>query len=251
MNETKVGGHFPQPFQHAPAFQPTSPSNLFGNLARALETAGKKEDTDRFPTGRSKIDPESKPHLEFSQLSDFQNYLEKNSNSIFGIVEEASLVQSMGPISSPLALVTYSSGNIETDPPSLFNQASAELLEKMMRAIHLDYTQLYRTSMLKHNPGSKIWGRRELVPILNFLMSELGLVKSPFVLLLGESCAQAVLKTTKTMDEMRQIPFRGGNWEFVVSYHPDELLKREELKRKAWEDLQWLQRRMKQNQVQP
>ena len=31
-----------------------------------------------------------------------------------------------------------------------------------------------------------------------------------------------------------------------VTYHPAELLRKEELKRKAWEDLQWLQRRMAQ-----
>jgi uracil-DNA glycosylase len=43
---------------------------------------------------------------------------------------------------------------------------------------------------------------------------------------------------------LRQEPFRIEGREFAVTYHPAELLAREELKRKAWEDLQWLRKRM-------
>jgi len=61
---------------------------------------------------------------------------------------------------------------------------------------------------------------------------------------LGEACAQAVLKTGKPLEELRQEPFRMEGREFVATYHPADLLAREELKRKAWEDLQWLRKRM-------
>jgi uracil-DNA glycosylase family 4 len=63
-------------------------------------------------------------------------------------------------------------------------------------------------------------------------------------LLLGEACAQAVLKTGKPLEELRQEPFRLEGREFVATYHPADLLTQEVLKRKAWEDLQWLRKRM-------
>ena len=81
--------------------------------------------------------------------------------------------------------------------------------------------------------------------------AELALVQAPMVLILGQECAQTVLKTGKTLEELRQETHFMEGRPFFVTYHPEDLLRNEALKRKAWEDLQWLQRRMAEAQARP
>jgi uracil-DNA glycosylase len=241
-------------FQHAPAFQPTSASNLFGDLARGLEA---KEKTEKFVLA---LPPSSTPtpariveavqYPVFSGMEEFKDYLSKHSRTVFTSESDIQLIHGIGNLQAPLALVSLEPNDLDISEARLFAGEAGILLEKMMRAIHLNCQELYRSSLLKHRAPTRIWSRREISRILPLLHIELSLIQAPIVLLLGEACAQAVLKTTKTIAELRQIPHREGGKDFVVTYHPDELLRRDELKRKAWEDLQWLQRRMNLSQAQ-
>jgi DNA polymerase len=121
----------------------------------------------------------------------------------------------------------------------------------MMRAIRLETRELYLTHLIKVPFPGKAWSRRELTRILPLLHAELALVQAPMVLILGQECAQTVLKTGKTLEELRQETHFMEGRPFFATYHPNELLKNEALKRKAWEDLQWLQRRMAEAQARP
>ncbi len=143
-----------------------------------------------------------------------------------------------------MALIGMEPSAADIEAGMVFSGEVGELLDKMMRAIRLDPDQLYRTVLIKaHLPG-KIWNRRELMRMLPVLHAELGFLKVPATLLLGEACAQAVLKTGRSVEELRQAPHRLDGREFVVTYHPADLIRQESLKRKAWEDLQWLQKRL-------
>jgi uracil-DNA glycosylase family 4 len=246
LSHTAIEEEQPAGFQHAPAFQPTSPSNLFGDLSRALEAAGKIEKEDGLPQARFVRTVEASNLPAFLGLQDYWEYLEKHSRTLFASESEIRILRGQGPEQSPLSLVSLEPGENDAAEDRLFTGEAGTLLEKMMRAIRLDTAQLYRTSLAKHHAKGRTWSRRDWVRLLPLLHIELALAKVPMVLLLGEACAQAVLKTSKTMDELRQTPHREGGRDFAVTYHPDELLKRDELKRKAWEDLQWLQRRMTQ-----
>jgi uracil-DNA glycosylase family 4 len=118
----------------------------------------------------------------------------------------------------------------------------------MLKAIRLDAAACYKTNVVKAARATKAT-RRDAARLLPWLHAELSLVRAPYVLLLGEACAQAVLKTGKPLEELRQEPFRIEGREFIATWHPSDLLAREELKRKAWEDLQWLQKRMAEGQA--
>jgi uracil-DNA glycosylase family 4 len=242
-------------FQHADAFRPTSESNVFGDLARTLQSPV-------IPTKDIKLEvpviakpaqvrmAEAIQYPAFTSLVDLREYLVKNAKNVFASEADISLLQGIGPVQAPLALVSMQPNEADCLAGQIFSGDAGILLEKMMKAIRLDCNLLYRTSVVKYNAVGRVWSRREIARILPLLHSELGLSQVPVVLLMGEACAQAVLKTTKTMEELRQIPHREGNRDFVVTYHPDDLLRRDEWKRKAWEDLQWLQRRLNQIQAQ-
>ena len=150
-----------------------------------------------------------------------------------------------------LALIGFEPSEADEAEGKAFRGETGALLEKMMKAIRLDLNALYLGNLIKVRAAGKVWSRRELARLVPLLHAELGLVRAPMVLLLGQECAQTVLKTGKTLEELRQETHRLEGREFFVTYHPQELLRREELKRKAWEDLQWLQRRMAEAQARP
>jgi uracil-DNA glycosylase family 4 len=219
-------------------------ADLYASLTQALN---KTPDSRSAESGGSGVPgrgaargPEALSLPVFADLAALWDHLE--SDKIAG----TALVRGSGPVKAPLALVGFEPGEADLAEGLPFQGEPGVLLEKMMRAIRLDIRELYRTHLIKARIPGKVWSRRELIRPIPLLHAELGLAQAPMVLLLGQECAQAVLKTGKTLDELRQETHRMEGREFFVTYHPAELLRKEELKRKAWEDLQWLQRRMAQ-----
>jgi uracil-DNA glycosylase family 4 len=240
-------------------------ADLYASLTQALNKSpdSRTGDAGTGGPGRAPLrGPEAASLPAFSDLAAFWDHLERTPGLISGdlaggasgplaVADGAKgaalrLVRGMGPVKAPLALVGFDPGEADAAESGPFQGEPGALLEKMMRAIRLDTRELYQTLLIKVRITGKAWSRRELNRIIPLLHAELGLAQAPMVLLFGQECAQAVLKTGKTLDELRQETHRMEGREFFVTYHPAELLRKEELKRKAWEDLQWLQRRMAQ-----
>ena len=234
-----------------PPASPAVPAGLFESLSKALEQGvepppgsapprtarGSETSLPAFPDLAGLwAHLESAPHL----LTGESPPVESSGSDVARMVRP---VRGSGPIRAPLALIGFEPGEGDAEGKPFRAEAGA-LLEKMMRAIRLDMGELYLSSLIKIGGAGKSWSRRELARLVPVLHAELGLAESGMVLLLGQECAQAVLKTGKTLEELRQETHRLDGREFFVTYHPQELLRKEELKRKAWEDLQWLQRRM-------
>ncbi|HKP97722.1 MAG TPA: uracil-DNA glycosylase family protein [Fibrobacteria bacterium] len=231
---------------------------LFESLAKALERAANPKAADSVPSdafgGSAGRGTEAHNMPFFPGLGDFWEYLEKRPRLLLGEAPAAGaettalpvsqVIRSAGPAKAPLALIGFEPGDAEAAEGKAFGGEAGALLEKMMRAIRLDLGGLYLGNLVKVRVAGKAWSRRELARIVPLLHIELGLAQVPKVLLLGQECAQAVLKTGKTLDELRQETHRMEGREFFVTHHPRDLIRKEELKRKAWEDLQWLQRRM-------
>jgi uracil-DNA glycosylase family 4 len=192
---------------------------------------------------RTRSEPVSVPA--FPDLAGYWEYLAAHPSLASGDPEAqgVALVKAQGSAGAPLAIVGLEPGEADAVSGWAFQGEPGALLAKMLKAIRLDSDTCYRTHLVKAARATSAT-RREIGRLLPWLHAELALAKAPIALLLGEPCAQAVLKTGKPIEELRQEPFRVEGREFVVTYHPAELLVREELKRKAWEDLQWLQKRM-------
>lgn len=178
----------------------------------------------------------------FANLDAFWKHVEGNIAALHG-PESSGLVLGGGPPFAPLALVGLSPSAEDAAAGKMFQGAAGELLAKMMKAIRLEMPGLYLTCVVK-TKTQRAWSRREVTRLLPWLQAELALAQAPVTLLLGEACAQAVLKTGKGLEEMRKEIHAAEGRLFAVTYHPDDLLRKEELKRKAWEDLQWLQTKL-------
>lgn len=231
--------------------------SLFNMLAKSLQESNESARAVRAKTVALPASPAAKPAEStlprFADLNAYREYLEQNLRGLLnGEVPpvEGKPVHGEGPEFAPLALVALEPGPDDLRAGRPFQGEGGALLGKMMRAIKLDLGGLYRTQVVKTSGGAagkRCYTRRDLVRLLPLLHAELDLAKVRTVLLLGESCAQAVLKTGKGIEELRQAPHRlegVAGREFVVTWHPDELSGNEELKRKAWKDLQGLQQRM-------
>jgi uracil-DNA glycosylase len=279
-SHSQAPGYTPPPLTgHAgtPAASPAPPGIpdasaaawLFQSLSQALEKSAESRRRDSplaAGLGRTAV-----PRAEafnfpvFANLDGFWQYMEtrprllqgefpaQNSGEDPGSRESgvARVIPGTGPAKAPLALIGFEPGEADASEGKPFRGDAGALLEKMMRAIRMETGDLYLSNLIKVPAPGKAWSRRELARILPLLHIELGLAQVPMVLLLGQECAQTVLKTGKTLDELRQETHRMEGREFFVTYHPQELLRKEELKRKAWEDLQWLQRRMAEAQARP
>jgi uracil-DNA glycosylase family 4 len=189
----------------------------------------------------------------FKSLADHRAHMDRNLRTLHTGDPEGKdwkVVHGEGPEFAPLVLAALEPGAADGEAGRPFQGPGGILLEKMMRAIKRDMAALYRTTVVKVAAPRKVWTRRDLVRLHPLFLAELALCKAPVVLLLGEACAQAVLKTGKPLEELVQRFHRVDGAEgidFAVTWHPDDLEGKEELKRKAWKDLQWLQPRLQGN----
>lgn len=235
------------PFASLPSIpaEPTqAPAGLFETWSKALEAPKGSASPGSTPPAKARL-PETSALPAFADLDAFWNHLRANPGLAAGDPAAAvtQVVRGAGPAGSPLALVGMEPGEADLSAGLAFQGEPGVLLAKMLKAIRLDAEACYRTNLVKAARAAKP-SQRELLRLGQWLHLELSLVRAPITLLLGEACARAVLKVGKSIEEMRQEPFFIDGREFAVTYHPAELLQREELKRKAWEDLQWLQKRL-------
>ena len=127
-----------------------------------------------------------------------------------------------------------------------FAGAAEERLRKMLAPIGLaPETNCFLTGVVKCRPPEK----REPLPdetiaCAAFLHRQIALLKPRIILCTGRIAAHSLMRTTSDIDKLRgmETKIRIGNTiiPVIVTYHPNEIWKNEELKRPAWEDLKRL-----------
>lgn len=131
-----------------------------------------------------------------------------------------------------------------------------QLLSKMLAAIDIAIDDVYITSLLKCAlPARHTVSPRELHQCHVYLKQQLKLIDPKQLVILGETTARCLLQNDKPLDDLRallnpveknSIPV-AAEYESIpllVSYSPHELLRSPVNKRKAWQDLQQLQKMM-------
>lgn len=135
---------------------------------------------------------------------------------------------------------------VEFAPSSegLFAGEAGALLDRMLKAIDLRPEQLYLTSLMKTPPPGKAWSRRDAARMLPAFLRELRLAGCGLVLLLGETCAQIVMRTGQGLASLEEQAVNAEDLAFTATWHPEDLLKNEALKRDAWKHLKWVRARL-------
>jgi DNA polymerase len=127
---------------------------------------------------------------------------------------------------------------------------AGQLLDKMLTSIGLSReSNCYIANVIKcRPPENRDPQPDETAACASFLQRQIQLLQPRFILCAGKIAAQTLLNTSTPIGKLRGqfFDFKAGDATipFLPSYHPSALLRNEEWKRPAWEDLKLLRSRM-------
>ncbi len=145
---------------------------------------------------------------------------------------------------APADLMLIGEGpGIEDIPSGLpFQGPAGLLLTKMLAAIHVARQECYICNVIKCvPPGERKFSVEEIEGCRPFLLRQILAVKPRVILAFGALAAQTLLRSKKTITDLRGevFTFRLNDREIKLlpSFNPAYLLRVPEKKREAWEDL--------------
>lgn len=157
-----------------------------------------------------------------------------------------------GNRNAELLIIGEAPGAEEDKQGKPFVGPAGQLLTKMLRAIKLERDNVYITNILKSRPPNNRDPKPEEVSACTpFLLKQIELIQPKVILALGRIAAHYLLNCDTAMSELRGKIFKYGpqNTPLIVTYHPAYLLRAPNEKRKAWEDLQLLQKILKTDEI--
>lgn len=120
---------------------------------------------------------------------------------------------------------------------------AGQLLNKILEAIHFKREDVYIANILKcRPPNNRRPSPEEVEQCEPYLWKQIDLIQPKFILCLGLTAAQTLLRTTESMGQLRQSTHLYRNIPVVVTYHPAALLRNPNWKRPTWEDVQKLRK---------
>jgi uracil-DNA glycosylase len=195
---------------------------------------------DDTPDRSKKVDAMTRPEkLEFLRdcLGDCQRcgLAGGRQNIVFGD----------GSADAELVFVGEAPGFYEDRDGVPFVGKAGALLDKMIEAMGLDRRRVYVCNVIKcRPPDNRDPAPDEILACSPFLFKQLEAIDPKVIVTLGRFAANSMMGTQKTMGSMRG---RWHDWRGVPvmpTFHPAYLLRQEQDKRLAWEDLQKVMKMM-------
>ena len=147
----------------------------------------------------------------------------------------------------PLVLVIGEGPGADEDASGEpFVGKAGQLLDKMLGAICLSrHTNCFIANIVKCRPPNN----RDPMPdeadaCRAFLDAQIGVLKPKMILAVGRIAAQNILNTTTGINRLRGQFYEYRGIPLLPTYHPSALLRNEEMKRPAWEDLKLFRSRL-------
>lgn len=123
---------------------------------------------------------------------------------------------------------------------------AGQLLNSMLAAIGLKREQVYIANILKCRPPNNRDPKPEEAELCRpFLERQIALIQPKLILAVGRIAAQNLLNTDTPIGKLRGRVHQVNGIPVVVTYHPAYLLRSPGEKRKAWVDLQFAVRTLK------
>jgi len=137
-------------------------------------------------------------------------------------------------------------GEDEDNTGRPFVGKAGQLLDKMLIAIGLDRTKnCYIANIVKcRPPANRTPLPEEAQACSGFLQAQIHILKPKMILAMGRTAFQNLLQTPEGINSARGKFFDLNGIPVMPTYHPSALLRNEELKRPAWEDLKAFKARL-------
>jgi uracil-DNA glycosylase family 4 len=148
-----------------------------------------------------------------------------------------------GNSKAELMLIGEAPGREEDLQGKPFVGAAGQLLDKMLAAIKFSREDVFIANILKCRPPENRDPRPEEIETCKVhLLKQIRLIHPKIILALGRISAQTLLETRSSLGQLRGRfhDFRGIK--LLVTYHPAALLRYQQYKRPAWEDLKLLRK---------
>lgn len=120
---------------------------------------------------------------------------------------------------------------------------AGQLLNKILEAVQFKREEVYIANILKCRPPDN---RKPLPSEVEqcepYLWKQIELIQPKFILCLGVTAAQTILRSKESMSQLRQSTHLYRGIPVLVTYHPAALLRNPEWKRPTWEDVQKLRK---------
>ena len=152
-------------------------------------------------------------------------------------------------VENPLVLVVGEGPGADEDATGLpFVGKAGVLLDKMLAAIQLDRAKnCYIANVVKcRPPQNRNPEPEEQAACFGFLEAQIHILKPRMILCMGKIAAEKLLDRPLPITREHGNFFEYNGIPLMPTYHPSALLRNEELKRPAWEDLKGFRRRLDQ-----
>lgn len=120
---------------------------------------------------------------------------------------------------------------------------AGQLLTKILESVNFSREEVFICNILKCRPPNNRRPLPEEVDLCEpFLFKQLELIQPKFILALGLTAVDTLLRDKHKMADIRGSFFSYRDVRMLVTYHPAALLRNPEWKRAAWEDIKLLRR---------
>ncbi|MBD3422287.1 MAG: uracil-DNA glycosylase [Chitinivibrionales bacterium] len=221
-----------------------------GPVKHAVSISDTRPEKDSTPQPSTAASQFSQSNPQRRQLVDVYKQHYRCQNCALGKTR-TKFVFGAGSADAPLMIIGEAPGADEDREGVPFVGPAGRLLTKMLAAIDLDRDKdVFITNILKcRPPRNRDPQDAEIVACNPILKQQLAVIKPLSLLLLGRIAAQTLLQTTASISRMRGQIHEYESIPAFVTYHPAALLRNQSLKRPAWEDLQKLQKFLKERNV--
>jgi uracil-DNA glycosylase family 4 len=149
----------------------------------------------------------------------------------------------VGNVNADLLVIGEAPGADEDKQGEPFVGRAGQLLNKILEAVNFKREEVYIANILKCRPPEN---RRpnpgEVEQCEPYLWKQIELIKPKFILCLGLTAAQTLLKTEESLTSLRASVHNYHGVPTYVTYHPAALLRNPNWKRPTWEDVQRLRK---------
>ena len=187
--------------------------------------------------GASALIPSAPPAQKTKLLEDLQrratgcarcSLSQTRSQAVFG----------EGDLSAELVLVGEAPGEEEDRSGRPFVGQCGQLLDRMLKAIHIERENVYICNVLKcRPPGNRPPAPEEMRSCLPFLEQQIDLIGPKLVCALGRVAFDALVRGGGSLNQARGKVHRYGDIPLIVTFHPGYLLRSPAEKKLAWEDM--------------
>ncbi len=157
-----------------------------------------------------------------------------------------------GDQSADLMFVVLSPNDNDEKNGLICSGETGDLFSKMLTAIDINIDEVYITSLLKCKvPANHTISPKEIQSCNENLKQQIQFIQPKLVVVLGETAVRCLLQKERSIDNSRAMNAimsqQLASVPLFFSYSPEELLQQPANKRKAWADLQQLQKIIEKN----